>query len=145
MHRQTRTLKSWQWVRDEVCADQALTVGARIQAIRIAMRLTQTQLAQRIGAGSTALSGWETGRAEPWSNYLYRLAQTFGCTMDDLYAGGASWKPYPLTPHKTDATPCRGVQVAERYLGQPCKRWTRRASGYCPWHQEQSSLSLEAV
>jgi transcriptional regulator with XRE-family HTH domain len=141
MTRQTRTLKSWQWVRDEVIADASLPVGVRIKAIRVAMRLTQRQLAARIGAGETALSGWEQGKAEPWPIYLYRLAQTFGCSMDDLYAAGAAWQPYPLPPHRSDAVPCRGVQQAERYRGQPCSRWTRHPSGHCPWHRE----SLEAT
>lgn len=137
-------MKSWQWVRDEVTSDTTLTVGVRIKMIRVAMRLTQQQLAQRIGAGQTALSGWEQGRGEPWPVYLYRLAQTFSCSMDDLYAAGAAWKPYPLTPHQTDATPCQGTQEQERYAGQPCSRWTRDVSGRCPWHRHQRA-GIEAV
>ncbi len=133
-----RSIRGWQYVRDDVIRDPSLTVGARIRVIRVAMRLTQQQLAQRIGAGQTALSGWEQGRGEPWPIYLYRLSQTFGCSMDDLYVAGARWKPYALTPHKTDAQPCRGAQVADRYLGEACSRWTCHGSGYCPWHRSQA-------
>lgn len=136
-----RDMRGWQWVRDEVTRDSTLTVGVRIKTIRVAMRLTQRQLAERIGAGSTSLARWEIGHSEPWPLYLYRIAQTFGCSMDELYAAGASWRPYPIQPHRSDSVPCKGVG----YRGRPCGRWTRNTAGRCPWHIEEGSWNSSSV
>ena len=138
-----KSLKGWQWVREEVVHDVALPVGTRIKTIRVAMRLTQQQLADRIGAGVTSLAGWEQNRTEPWPVYLYRLAQVFHCSMDQLYAAGASWEPYQIQPQPSNSVPCRGASVRGRDLGRPCRRWTRNSSGRCHWHSDQQSTSLE--
>ncbi|MGE3267105.1 MAG: helix-turn-helix domain-containing protein [Chloroflexota bacterium] len=130
-------IRGWEHVRDAACADQSLTIGARIAMIRTALRWTQEELGQRIGVHQNAISVWEQGKNEPQAIYVYRLAQTFRCSMDGLYSGGAPWRPMPIGAYGSTvgAVQCEG----QKYLGVRCGRWTRDRSGYCRWHRGQAA------
>lgn len=55
-------------------------------AARKAASCTQTQLAEKLGISQTAVAKWETGRAYPRSDILPAIAETLGCSIDDLFA-----------------------------------------------------------
>lgn len=124
-----RDIRGWQWVRDVVTADPSLTIGARILAIREALRWSQEELGARIGVHQNAVSVWEQGKNEPQAVYVYRLAQTFRCTMDGLYSGDRPWTPIAAGPSQMAAPQCEGIGTRGR-----CKRRVRGETTFCRWH-----------
>lgn len=62
--------------------------GARLRAAREAARLTQGELAQRVGAQVSGVSDWENGYRVPNSpKMLVALAHILKCTVDELLMG----------------------------------------------------------
>lgn len=61
-----------------------MTIGQSIKKAREAKGLNQTQLAAAIGAHSTQISLWETGRMFPSILYCISLADELGVTLDEL-------------------------------------------------------------
>lgn len=55
-----------------------------IKQLREAAGLTQYQLAQRMELYPSAVFKWETGRGNPTLENAMKLADLFGCTMDEL-------------------------------------------------------------
>lgn len=60
------------------------TLGKRIMAHRKRLKLTQDQLAEKLGVTAQAVSKWENDQSCPDINMLPRLAQLFGTTTDAL-------------------------------------------------------------
>lgn len=59
--------------------------GARVAAQRKTLGLKQTELAERVGVASTAVSEWENDKRLPDDpNVLVRLAEALGCSLDYL-------------------------------------------------------------
>ena len=48
------------------------------------MGLTQKELAQRIGVTQGAVTQWEIGISRPSLTTLCKLADVFGCSVDDI-------------------------------------------------------------
>ena len=46
--------------------------------------LTQKSVAQKLGKTQGAVSNWEKGRWTPTIKDVWKLAQLYGCSMDDL-------------------------------------------------------------
>jgi transcriptional regulator with XRE-family HTH domain len=61
----------------------------RIRARRKELRLTQADLAARVGVSPTAVTDWETGKSRPWEN-LVALAKALEVTTDWLTTGAKS-------------------------------------------------------
>lgn len=61
--------------------------GETIRALRAACNLTQDELACRIGVTDKAVSKWETGRGVPDISLIGPLAETFGVSVAELFAG----------------------------------------------------------
>lgn len=51
---------------------------------RECLGLTQMELAQRIGVTQGAVTQWETGATKPSTDTLMKIAEVFGCTVDEL-------------------------------------------------------------
>jgi transcriptional regulator with XRE-family HTH domain len=84
-----------------------LTIGQRIKIARIRHRLTQVQLAERIGISKTSLSQIESGETtDPRMSTLIALADALHISMDYL-AGRTDdegeFLPIPLALVGTDA------------------------------------------
>lgn len=62
-------------------------VGARIRTARQALRLTQGQMAERIGVSRSAVAQWETGRAGQLTGNLARIAEALGVGLEHLLHG----------------------------------------------------------
>lgn len=63
-----------------------ILIGKRIKELRTERRMTQEQLADRIGISFQAVSKWENGIALPDITLVPRLARIFGVTTDELLA-----------------------------------------------------------
>ncbi|MEQ2871172.1 helix-turn-helix transcriptional regulator [Ligilactobacillus ruminis] len=59
-------------------------IGQRIRDLRKQKRMSQTELAKSAGVSQTTVTAWETGKAEPSSSAVARLADIFNVTTDYL-------------------------------------------------------------
>ena len=63
-------------------------ISENLLFLRKSNKLTQSQLAERIGYSDKAVSRWETGDALPDINVLYDLCDFYGVTLDALVTKG---------------------------------------------------------
>ena len=80
----------------------ALTLGARIRALRRARGLTQDRLASSTGVSRSAVAQWESDRAGHSAGMLRRIAVVLGVSVGALRDG---WQEEhadetPLTPQE---------------------------------------------
>jgi XRE family transcriptional regulator of biofilm formation len=62
-----------------------MSIGKRIQRLRIQRHMSQADLAERSGVGQSLISRLERGsRPNPTADVLRKLARTLGCTTDYL-------------------------------------------------------------
>lgn len=61
------------------------TIGARIRAVRIEKGMTQEQLAEKAGVGTTHISHIETGNTIPSLKVLIAIINTLECSADELF------------------------------------------------------------
>lgn len=57
--------------------------GLRLR--RLALKLTQQQLADLLGLERSNVAAWETGRGLPSAALLPKLAEVLHCSIDELY------------------------------------------------------------
>lgn len=60
------------------------TGSSPIAQRRIALGMTQQQLAEAIGSTQQTIAKWELGKRDPRISSLLRLADALNCTVDDL-------------------------------------------------------------
>ena len=60
------------------------TIGEKISALRKQRKMTQDELAEKMGVSSQAVSKWETNMSIPDLPSLINLADFFGITLDEL-------------------------------------------------------------
>lgn len=65
-----------------------MTFAERLKELRLEKRLTQRELATRLGFSANCICEWEKGRSEPSIDSLKALAICLDCTID--YLIGAS-------------------------------------------------------
>ncbi len=61
--------------------------GTMIKRLREGRKMTQQQLAGRIGVSDKAISKWETGRGYPDITLIEPLAETLGVSIIELFSG----------------------------------------------------------
>lgn len=58
---------------------------SRIKALREKAKLTQLELAQRVGVTETTIANWENGRSSlEWIERVIRLCAALNCQPDEL-------------------------------------------------------------
>lgn len=77
------------------------TIGKRIAAGRKQMRLTQDQLAEKLGLTAQAVSKWENDLSCPDITMLPKLADIFGMSTDELL-GHKTFKPESIPAPVTE-------------------------------------------
>ena len=60
-------------------------IGSRIQQIRNKKRITQDQLAEKVGISSKYLSSIERGKENPTLNTILKLAQSLDVMPDEFF------------------------------------------------------------
>jgi transcriptional regulator with XRE-family HTH domain len=73
--------------------NQLEEIGARIAAARRARRLTQGELAARVGVSRSAVAQWETGRAGQVTGNLSRIAMVLDVGIEHLMHGSDKRSP----------------------------------------------------
>lgn len=61
-----------------------MTLGERIRARRMALRMSQELLAERVGVSRQAVTKWEKDQSAPSSENLYRIAAVLDTTVEQL-------------------------------------------------------------
>lgn len=64
------------------------TIGEKISALRKQRKMTQDELAEKMGVSSQAVSKWETNMSIPDLPSLINLADFFGITLDERSGTG---------------------------------------------------------
>ena len=59
-------------------------IGEKIKALRLQHNLTQSQLAEKIGADQPLLARWENGKKIPSLPTLIKIAKNFNISLDTL-------------------------------------------------------------
>lgn len=55
-----------------------------LRKMRTRIGITQTELARRMGVRQNTITQWELGNRQPRADILVKLADTVGCTLDEL-------------------------------------------------------------
>lgn len=70
-------------------------IGNIIRELRKEKKMSQSELGKFIGVSQTTVTAWETGRAEPSSTFVSKLADLFNVSTDYLLGRSDSKKePY---------------------------------------------------
>lgn len=108
-----------------------MTVGEKIQEVRVRFGLTQEQFAERLEVSRQAVSKWELGQAMPDVSNIVRISELFEVSTDELLlrkGDAAEQVPNPLhlgSVYLMVRDFERSVAFYERFLGQSC-------GGRCP-------------
>ena len=62
-------------------------IGSFIAQCRKEKKLTQMQLAEKLGITDRAVSKWETGKTMPASSIMLELCEILGITVNELLSG----------------------------------------------------------
>ena len=62
-----------------------MSIGTRIKEKRISMRMTQKQLADKLGVKNTAIANYETGVSSPKESILFKLFEVLQCDANYLF------------------------------------------------------------
>lgn len=62
-------------------------IGDRIRLLRKLSKMSQTDLARKVGVSTSALGFWETGRPGDAQKHLPMIAQSLGVTVEALLTG----------------------------------------------------------
>ena len=66
-----------------------LNIGTKIKKLRTERKITQEELAEKMGVSFQAVSKWETNATAPDISLLPKLALYFGISMDELFSMNA--------------------------------------------------------
>lgn len=58
--------------------------GERLKSLRLQAKLTQTEVADKVGVSQPQYARWEAGKRKPSTETLEKFANFFGVTMDYL-------------------------------------------------------------
>ena len=87
-------------------------IGQKIRDLRKQKRMSQTELAKSAGVSQTTVTAWETGKAEPSSSAVAKLADIFNVTTDYLLGK-------PEMKKETDIDLDNALDNAVAYNGKP--------------------------
>jgi len=59
-------------------------IGARIRAVRMEKKITQEQLAEAVGVGTSHISHIETGNGTPSFETIIQIINALDCSADEL-------------------------------------------------------------
>ena len=57
----------------------------KLKALRVNAEMTQKEASEKLGVTQKTLQHWEEYRTSPTGAQLSRLADLYGCTLDDIF------------------------------------------------------------
>lgn len=88
-----------------------MSLSEKITALRTEQKLSQGDVAEKLGVSRQSVSKWETGQSVPELDKIVKLADLFGVSVDELVRDGE--EPQPPPPQGEAAAP-RVVYVERR-------------------------------
>jgi transcriptional regulator with XRE-family HTH domain len=83
-------------VRKFVSPEDIVEIGERLRLLRLALGLSQSEIARRIGAKPSQWNNYEKPLVRIRIDEAIKLSQTFGVPLDWVYQGDARMMPYEL-------------------------------------------------
>ena len=79
-------------------------------------RLTQNELAEKLGVTNKAVSKWETGKTKPTTNILRKMAALFGVSVEELLKIREGAQQMEITKIVITGGPCAGKTTAMSWI-----------------------------
>jgi len=57
------------------------SIADKIRLLRFQRKLKQVEFAKKIGTSQTIITAWETGKAIPSTEYLFKITKAFGISL----------------------------------------------------------------
>ena len=57
----------------------------KLKALRVNAEMTQKEASEKLGVTQKTLQNWEEYKTSPTGAQLSRLADLYGCTLDDIF------------------------------------------------------------
>lgn len=92
------------------------TFGNYLYELRTRARLSQTELANRVGVTNKAVSKWENGKAKPTTNTLKKLAVLFDIPIEKLLCIRGEGKQMKIIKIVITGGPCAGKTTAMSWI-----------------------------
>lgn len=91
-------------------------MNLKIRAMRKKLHLSQSELAEKVGASLRTVSSWERGETVPDAEIIWNCALIFGCTPNDVLGWYESHpKEESLTnPYEQELVDCYRSSTADR-------------------------------
>ena len=106
------------------------TMTSAVRAHRTALKLSQSELAARVGVSRQALSAIETGRQVPSTLLALHLARALDCTVDDLFRiPGGKVIEARCAPGGPDARRVAVGRVRDTWIAHPLDHLDHAADG----------------
>ncbi len=86
-----------------------MITGKRIRQLRLGRKLSQKQLAEKLGVSRQAVNGWENDKGLPYWTNLGQLADLFGVSIKYLLYGDNG----PQRPASKQSEPKAGQDTGE--------------------------------
>ena len=83
-----------------------MSFADNLQRLRRRDRITQEELAERLGVSRQSVSKWETGEAYPETEKIIKLCGLFSVGMDELMRGDIDAEAEPLSDAPHSAAEC---------------------------------------
>ena len=99
-------------------------VMSKIKEYRERHKLSQEELARKLGLDRSSVAKWESGRNKPRLNHLLDMTKIFNCSLDELVVGGKE-----MAVSKSVNCPHCGRKLNSYTVDTTS---TQRTSGMCP-------------
>ena len=94
-----------------------MTLGEKISVLRTAQKLSQGNLAEKLGVSRQSISKWETDQSIPELDKLIQLSDLFQISLDDLVRGGEIPEPPKEVSQPEKQLQLSPTVTAERIVG----------------------------
>jgi len=112
-----------------------IRIGNQITCLRKQNKLTQDELAEKLGVSVQSISKWENGHSLPETTSLPLLAKLLNCLIDDIL----------IPPIEQNASDCNYAQVVVGEFGEkPCTLYENHPftkTKICPCDVEEDVLA----
>jgi transcriptional regulator with XRE-family HTH domain len=88
-----------------------MPLGTRIRKAREQARISQAELARRIGISKTAMNAIEGGATDPRASRIVAIAQVLGVSTDALLLGTSTTGKHEHKPPALRRRPCPTASV----------------------------------
>ena len=134
---------SWPPVAGDVVAGELEDIGTRLKEERERVRISQRELARRLGVSASLISQIESGQSKPSVSTLYALVTELGVSLDHVFRGHADGRAEGGGPgHVPEPEADPVVHPGDRHVIDLASgvRWERLTS-----HQQETVDFLHVV